>query len=119
MLGHMAKPQGEFYAQLGRALRDARKAKGITQEQLARAVGLSRPSVVNIERGKQPLQVHAFVDIARAIGARPSDLIPENALLLPSALEGSKEIQRLSKEKRQWVASIVRDVNVPQQRKKI
>jgi len=38
-------------ASLGRALRDARLAKGLTQGQLAKRAGVSQPTISSVERG--------------------------------------------------------------------
>lgn len=39
---------------LGRELRDARRAAGLSQDDVARAVGLSHPTLSRIERGRAP-----------------------------------------------------------------
>lgn len=72
----MAGPQGEFYRSLGARLREARRAAGISQEQLARAVNLSRPSIVNIEKGRQPVYVHSLIEVAKTLGVKLEALLP-------------------------------------------
>ena len=83
----------------------------MTQEQLARVLGLSRPSVVNIERGRQPVQVHVLVDIAGAIGVRAMDLLPETTATPRLEFVGNQAVQRLSRDKQNWVASVIRDAD--------
>ena len=39
-------------ATLGRALRDARRLRGLTQAELADRTGLTQPTISNAERGK-------------------------------------------------------------------
>lgn len=54
-----------IYATLGRAIARLRAKSGMTQQNLADAIGISRASVANIERGEQRVyldQVLAFVD---------------------------------------------------------
>lgn len=48
----MAKRPEPPFAALGGALRDARKARGLSQEQVADATGISRRQIVLIERGE-------------------------------------------------------------------
>jgi len=49
-------------------LRDVRLQKGLSQEALAREVGVSRQSIVNIERGVQEPRVFLAFAIAAALG---------------------------------------------------
>lgn len=66
----------EFYGELGRRIRAAREAVGVTQEELALRVELSRASVANIERGHQRVALHKFVELALALGVEPLRLLP-------------------------------------------
>lgn len=75
-----AKSMEDFYGELGRRIRAARKrlsGGGLTQEQLAQRVGLSRSSIANIERGEQQPPVHVFARIAEALDVRPENLLPK------------------------------------------
>ncbi len=65
-----------FYQELGRRIRDAREVAGLTQEELALRVDLSRASVANIERGNQRVALHKFLELAQALGAEPLRLLP-------------------------------------------
>lgn len=66
--------QKEFYRLAGARIREAR-GRNLTQEELAKATGLSRVSVVNIEAGRQKLLLHHIFRIAEALGLAPSELI--------------------------------------------
>src|SRR5579863_3338083 len=72
----MASPQGPFYETLGQRLREARRSAKLTQDDLARAVGISRTSITNIETGRQPLYVHVLMRIAEILGKSATDLMP-------------------------------------------
>jgi transcriptional regulator with XRE-family HTH domain len=76
--------QGAFYVALGARLSDARRRARITQDQLARAIGLSRTSITNIEKGRQPVQVHLLLRIAVAIGLPAVRLLSSSANRLAS-----------------------------------
>lgn len=58
----------DFYEALGARLSVQRMARGITQAELADAVGLARTSVTNIEAGRQHPPVHVLVAMAQALG---------------------------------------------------
>ncbi|MFD9124907.1 helix-turn-helix transcriptional regulator [Kitasatospora sp. NPDC059571] len=55
---------------LGRAVAHARKALGMTQQDLASAVGVGRSTVQSLERGERahPKVLHTHLAIARALG---------------------------------------------------
>jgi len=73
----------QFYKDVGSLIREARKkAKDISQESLATSVGLTRTSLTNIEKGRQKVLLHTFVEIAAAIGADPVDLLPKKSNVL-------------------------------------
>lgn len=48
----------------------------MTQLELARAVGISRASLANIERGEQRVYIHHLVAIAAALDLDVTDLLP-------------------------------------------
>jgi transcriptional regulator with XRE-family HTH domain len=68
----------EFYRKLGDRIRAKRQECGLSQEGLASAVGLKRPSLSNIEKGRQNLLLHTFCDIAATLNASVSELLPEH-----------------------------------------
>ncbi len=88
----------QFYREVGSKIRAARlKLKEekivLTQEGLAGCVGLTRTSLVNIEKGRQKLLLHTFAEIAVALGVEPADLLPKKeqalnglAVNLPTSL---------------------------------
>ena len=53
-----------IYKDLGLRIRGLRKSLGLTQDQLAKQVGISRASLANIERGKQQVLVHHLFALA-------------------------------------------------------
>ena len=67
-----------IYKNLGMRIRDLRGNLGLTQEQLARQIDISRASLANIEAGRQKLLVHLLFDLADAL-----QLDSPAALLLP------------------------------------
>lgn len=57
-------------------IKDLREAKGMSQEQLATAAGLSRPYLSTIETGAAVPTVAKAASIASALGCSLDDLFP-------------------------------------------
>jgi DNA-binding XRE family transcriptional regulator len=53
-----------------------RQAKRMTQEQLAKAVGLTRTSIVNIEAHRQAITLPTLYALGKALGVNPKRLLP-------------------------------------------
>lgn len=70
----------EARIQIGARLARARIDRGLTQEQVARAIGMTRSSVANIEAGCQDVTLSRLLGFVRVTGANPS------LLILPSDL---------------------------------
>ena len=62
-------------AVLGANIRRLRKAKGLTQEQLAHDAEIAMRYVAGIERGEENPSLRFLVKIAEALGAEPADLL--------------------------------------------
>ena len=60
------------------ALRELRGDTGKTQAELAEAMGLSRSSVANMERGAQRISAEHVCLAARFLSCEPSDLLPSH-----------------------------------------
>jgi transcriptional regulator with XRE-family HTH domain len=92
-----------FYVATGKALRLAREGKKITQEQVGIAVGLSRTSINNIEKGRQKMLLDTFCNIAQALSEAPD-------VLLASCMKGEaasavvdKRLRGLVPEEQQFI----------------
>ena len=53
---------------LGRALREARRSKGLTQVQVAELAGVGQPTVSNVERGMISVSLDTLIRILAALG---------------------------------------------------
>lgn len=71
------KSLDSLYVSLGQQIRDARQQSSMTQEQLASALGLSRTSITNIEKGRQHVLVHTLYAIAHVLELNVRELLPE------------------------------------------
>lgn len=93
-----------FYKQLGERIRTAR-GKGLSQEALGAAVGLTRTSISNIEKGRQRMLLHTFVDLATALKVDPQKLLPERSVPLGDA--GGTKLAQLRKNERMFIESAI------------
>lgn len=53
-----------------------REARSMTQGELAKACGLARTSIVNIEAGRQAVTLPTLYLAAKALGVEPRKLLP-------------------------------------------
>lgn len=86
-----------FYVQLGRRIADARKARGMTQTQLAEALGIAQQTMAHYEGGRLRLAVALLPPLARTLDVSIEALIGEP---VPPAKRGptpklQQQIERL------------------------
>ena len=55
-------------------LREARRARGLSQEEVAAELGVSRPTLVNVEQGRRAPRPEELVTLARLYGRRVHEL---------------------------------------------
>jgi transcriptional regulator with XRE-family HTH domain len=87
-----------FYRKIGENIRTKRKERGVSQEGLAKAVGLKRPSMSNIEKGRQNILLHTFYDIAEALNCPAHALLPERPLPEPAKLPDLTSLSQTIRE---------------------
>jgi transcriptional regulator with XRE-family HTH domain len=66
-----------FDRDVGVRLQRTRKERGITQEELAKRLGLPRPSYANIESGRQRVPLDVIWRAAVVLGVSITALVPE------------------------------------------
>ncbi|MGD0581239.1 MAG: helix-turn-helix transcriptional regulator, partial [Bryobacteraceae bacterium] len=96
------KDHSAFYQQVGEKIH-ARRGKNLSQEALASAVGLTRSSISNIEKGRQRLLLHTLVDIAEALHVEAARLLPDR----PAQVElvDAVKIAQLPENERSFIES--------------
>ena len=100
------KDREQFNRNVGKKIRLKRVERGLSQESLAKGVGLKRPSMSNIEKGRQNLLLHTFCDIADALGTDANLLLPQ-PVVLPSQ---PPNLHTLSKDVREFVEAAIKPV---------
>ena len=68
-----AMADDRVHERFGKNVRMRRMRAGLTQDQLAATIGLSRTSIANIEQGRQQVLLHHAWAIARALAAESID----------------------------------------------
>lgn len=71
-----APQQAAFYQRLGENIRKCRKRRGLSQDALAKLMGLNRTSLTNIENGRQHPPLHTFCEIVEQLKVDISELLP-------------------------------------------
>lgn len=71
-----------LYQAIGSAVRQARISASLSQDDLAKAVHMTRTSITNLEGGRQQVPLHTLYAVAREVGCKIIDLLPEE---LPGA----------------------------------
>lgn len=75
-----------FYDEMGRLIKEKRLSRGINQEILADRLGLTRASVINLEKGRHRPSVYQLMIISDLLQVNYTELIPSYK---QSALERS------------------------------
>ena len=67
----------EFYEEMGQLIHDARIKKNYSQAKIAEEIGLSRASIVNIEKGRQRTPLHQLYTFAQILEIDVAELMPK------------------------------------------
>ena len=97
----------DYNKEIGEAVRRARKSATITQEELADRAGISRPSITNIESGRQQLTVNQLYVLSRALGVPPVSLLPETPASTSSAEVVVETLSKKHPNQVSWAEKLV------------
>ena len=86
------------YASIGFKVRQARKKKGITQEQLAEAVGVGVTHISHLETGAGTVSLKVFVAIVNYLNCSVDELLCKEVLTARPLVDN-------------WLAELVADCN--------
>ncbi len=96
------------YYKIGQRIRKARRAHGLSQEELAERINISTTHMSHIETGNTKLSLSVLVDIAAALEVRTDDLLSDGErTTVSTALE---EISSILEKCNTQEAKVVVDV---------
>src|SRR5262249_21923850 len=111
-------------AAIAKKLAEARNAAGLTQQQLADLLGITQPTVADIESGRRPLSRKHYGRLPPSIRDRVIDIsideLREQIAELMAARSGAAAPEALSKEWRErlsdddWLALLRKTSHLPQ-----
>lgn len=103
-----------FFAALGERIATLRKARNVTQAQLAETLGVSQQTIQAYEAGRRRIPVSALPVVARALSASLEDLFGEAEQParskrgpVPKWAQQIEEIARLPKAQQRFVAQML------------
>ncbi len=69
-------PYSHIYLEIGDKLKQLREQKGLSQNSLAKMVGLTRTAIIHIEKGRQKAPLDKLYYIAESLETDIFDIIP-------------------------------------------
>jgi transcriptional regulator with XRE-family HTH domain len=84
-----------WFKEMGKKIQKAREEMGMTQMDLARAMGITQAALSNYELGKRRLYLHQIEDIARLLNKNLDYFIPspgDNQTPVPDLTSGRQKI---------------------------
>lgn len=103
-----------YFALLGAQITQLRKARGMTQAELARAIGVSQQAVFAYELGERRTSVLVLTKIAKVLTVPVEHLIglakqtpAHKGRLSPRAMRHAERLQALSKTQQRFVIKII------------
>lgn len=102
-----------FYVEFGRNIRRQRERTEVklSQDALAKRVGLSRTSITNIEKGRQQVPLHMLYSFADALGVDPSLLLPDKKKLIRDGQRVTVDLSKLSPDLADFVDRVASHEN--------
>ena len=67
----------DFLISIGRKIHETRKKKGLSQLDLAYAIGMEKPNLRQIEKGKRNITLKTLMVIAEGLNVPLKSLLPE------------------------------------------
>ncbi|GFE87968.1 helix-turn-helix transcriptional regulator [Steroidobacter agaridevorans] len=103
-----------YFKALGAHVTEMRKARGMTQAELARAIGISQQAVFAYELGERRISVLVLAKLARIFSTSVEELVGMAKLppvrkgrLSPRCMRHAERLQALSKTQQRFVVRII------------
>lgn len=104
----------DFMEAFGRAVRQIRQERGMTQGELAARLSLGRTSVTNLEKGQQSPPLSLLPEIAGALGVDPLRLVAIAVRADGGADAGTLAATVHDKDLRRWAGQVIGDTQAGQ-----
>ena len=104
----------DFLKEIGGRVREARLAKGLSQEKLAEAINMSPSFVSNVEVGRQGMNIRAFVSFVKVLDVSADWLLGSRSSsdVEFTADEITKELNSCSPREREAILSLVQHLKI-------
>lgn len=106
-----------FYEQLGQRIATLRKARGLTQVQLAERMGVAQQTLAHYEAGRLRLLAGALPKLAGELGVSVEDLLGETKTKsrgkrgpVPKIQQQLEQVSSLPKAKQRFVSEMIDNV---------
>ena len=102
-----------LYKRIGATIKVQRRALGLTQQQLAMRLGISRASLANVETGRQRVLVHQLYELAKHLNVSVQELLPDSSEA--EALQVLDELlfsENVTVSQRQQIVTLLRDATL-------
>lgn len=111
----MSKQESQaYYKALGAHIAQLRKARGMTQAELARTIGVSQQAVFAYEISERRVSVYILIKLAKVFSVPVDELIGiarpvriPKSRLSPRAMRHAERLQGLSKTQQRFVVRII------------
>lgn len=111
----MSKQESQaYYKALGAHIAQLRKARGMTQAELARTIGVSQQAVFAYEISERRVSVYILIKLAKVFSVPVDELIGiarpvriPKGRLSPRAMRHAERLQGLSKTQQRFVVRII------------
>lgn len=105
----MKKVSADLKVALGDKIRNLRRIKGLTQEELGEKAGLSYKYIGEIERGQVNVSFDSLIRIVNALSVMISDLFPsETAISQKILIKDKSPLSKLSSQDIQTIKHALR-----------
>jgi len=113
----MAAKEKTFYAALGQRIAEQRKARNITQVELAATLGIAQQTMAHYEGGVSRIAVETLTELANALSIQVEDLIGSSNKRAtskrgpaPKLQQQLEQLSRLPKDKQRLVSQVIESV---------
>lgn len=102
------KQGNQFSKRIGAAIADQRLRKGLTQEQVAEAIGVEQETISRFERGATLPPLGRLIDLADLLGVPLESLVRTSSpRVIDQAADIAALLEPLSEENREWVQALL------------